>query len=702
MDKLVGRLMRAPRLVLTGTVIVVLLCAPLMTRLSGHVIPGGFEDPKSSAVTADRILADDFHIPANTLAAVVESDGDVRAAADRVVSNAQRLEGFRFARSYRDDPLLIASSGRTAVVQVMTAQNPEDLVRSIADVRSTLSADLPAGATVRLTGEAALNSDYNDQTAADALLAESIAFPVLIILLLIVFRSVIAMLVPITVGVITLVVAQAVGGAASFVTDISNLYVNAVSIIGLAVSVDYSLFIMRRYTQERDRGRSGSEALLIATRTTGRSVLFGGVIVMLSLAGLFIPNVMVLRSIAIAGISATAVAMVLSAVTLPAILTLWGDKIYARNRYLVGKSAARQEPARSDDPSASSKRTVTLGLLAAAVMAVSAVPMALAHLQVPVAGVDNLPSGAESRVASQMLTDQFGLPREQPIDLVFRAASGVPAAQLRAAVDTVRAELTARTDVARVEHPAAPVDARNVERLIVFPESGSSARTQHTLVGEVRKTAGHAGAGIDVHAGGVAVVGYDFDRVVMRSLPLLIGAVLILGVLLLYWVFRSWAMALCAVALNNLVIGSTVGLLILIYQAALDEPVSSMQPVLIFAVMFGMSMDYLIVMASRMREEYQTGTAHTRAVTTGLRATTPVITVAAAVMATVFLSFLVAKIAIVAQLGTGLAIAVILDAVVLRRLVVPAVFQLVGPRLWGRRPVTRDIEPRSRMQSAVS
>ncbi|WP_336087703.1 MMPL family transporter [Nocardia sp. SSK8] len=684
MDKLVDRLLRAPRLVLVGVFVAVVLCAPLMARLTDQVIPGGFEDPNSSAVTAEQILADEFDIPSNTFVAVVAAKDGLTAAADKVIANARELPGFQAALGYQDDPRLLAASEGVTAVQIMTTDSATEAVRSVKDVRTDLAEGLPAGATVRLTGEAALASDYNDQTAQDALLAESIAFPVLIILLLLVFRSVIAMLVPIVIGVLTLVAAQGVGGFASYFTDISNLYVNAVSIIGLAVSIDYSLFIMRRYTQLREGGMPGDEALRTAFRTTGRSVLFGGVIVMVSLAGLFIPNVMVLTSIAIAGIAATAVAMALTAVALPAVLALWGDKIFAGNRFLVRKRAV----AADGEPAAPSKRSTVIGLVAAAVMVVLAAPIVVAQLQVPVASVDNLPADSESRVAAQQLADHLGVPREQPIDLVFRAEDGAPAGQLAAEVNRVADDLRTWGEVARVDHPAAP--SPKAERLSVIPRPGASAQEQHELVGALEAL--EIADGTELYAGGVAVVGYDFDKAVMRSLPLLIGAVLILSLALLYWVFRSWTMAVCAVVLNNLVIGSAVGLLILIFQVGLDQPVSSMQPVLIFAVMFGMSMDYLIVMASRMREEYLGGAAHSEAVSTGLRVTTPVVTAAAAIMATVFLSFLVAKISIVAQLGAGLAIAVILDAVVLRRFVLPAVFRVIGPRLWSKADTAR-VEP---------
>ncbi|NUS43150.1 MAG: MMPL family transporter [Mycobacteriaceae bacterium] len=685
-DRVVGWAVRRPRTVVAAAAVFLLACAPLAGQLNDRVVPGGLLDPNSGAVTARAILADDFHVTGNTMVAVVESDGPVDAAADRAAANAKEVSGISGVTTYRNNPRLMSDDGRRALLEI----NCEGAaaISTVKDLRSALADDLPSGARVRVTGEAALNSDYNEQAAKDAAFAEAIAIPVLIVLLLAVFRSVVAMLIPIGIGVATLLAAQAVGTLLSRFTDVSNLFVSAVSIIGLAVSVDYSLFILRRYTQERDRGRSAEHALATACRTTGRSVAFGGVVVLVSLAALFLPGVMVMDSIAVGGISATVFALLQSMLLLPALLTLFGDKVYARNRYLARLPGFAPGRGSRGWREGMARRSPVAGLVAVAALAALAVPIVAARLQVPVAGPSSLPANAESRVAAGQLVE-FGFPVEQPVEVVFRADRSVSPGSLIDTVNQVRDRLAGRDDVesaARVGGPdgsAAPASSAAVDWIRVVPKAGSSASAQHELVADIKREGERLAPGISMYAAGVAVDGYDFDQVLGAAAPVVVAAVLLLSLLLLYWVFRSWLMALCAVVLNNVVIGATVGIVILVYQQGLDKPVSTMTPVLIFAVMFGMSMDYMIVMATRMREEFRASGDHLDAITKGTVATTPVITVAAAVMATVFLSFLVAKIEIVGQLGFGLATAVVLDAAVLRVLVVPAVLRLAGPRVWG-------------------
>ncbi|HEX8095282.1 MMPL family transporter, partial [Jatrophihabitans sp.] len=498
-----------------------------------------------------------------------------------------------------------------------------------------------------------------------------------------------------------------------------------VSLIGLAVAVDYCLFIIKRYREELADGAETRPALLRAMATAGHSVMFSGLVVVVALLSLLIPRTMVFSSVALAGAIVTLVALALTLTLLPAVLLLLGPRISWGNlRFRQRVSATPRRP--RFDLSRLRRRPGLLLLVLVPAFLLLATPMAGIRLQVPVASASILPAGTEARTGFERIDQNLALRDLFPIEVVLSSpVSGGPQRLLDAA-RSVRELATAQSQTQQVRavtdldggagisaavngnQAALPPASRAafqqlwarsgedyVTRVQILSKTGPDSNATHDLVASLRDGLGSkVDDGVDVQVTGATAQGADFDNVVRGSLPIVILVAALATLLLLRRAFSSWLAPILALAFNGLVVTASLGLLSLIYQKGLGEPVNSVTPLLLFAIMFGLSMDYMVIMMSRMREVYAEGHSHVEAVETGLSRTAGIVNSAAIIMVAVFASFGVAKISIVQQLGFGLAIAVLLDAVVIRLLVMPATLHLVGPRVWAHRQSTT-VAPRA-------
>ncbi len=711
--------MNRPRTVIALWLIAVAICGGLALFLPNALQAGGFDNPRGSAVTGQSTLTKAFGEPANSLQVVLhDGAAPVTSAAATV---AARLRGFPHVSSVQDlttNPTWLSRDGRTTFVQVGFSSNDtttQNLVPKVHD--AAVEALSGTGVGVEVTGAPALNYALNLQSARDALHAEFIAFPLLFIVLFLVFRSIPATLIPVSMAGLSIVISHGIGFLFTRFTDVEILYTNVVSLIGLAVAVDYCLFIIKRYREELAEGRETRPALARAMATAGHSVMFSGLIVVVALSTLFIPRMMVFSSVALAGAVVTLAALALTMTLLPAVLLLLGPKISWGNVRLPRPAALSRLP--RVGLARFRRRPALVLLVLVPIFLLLAAPMSGIRLQVPVASATILPSGTEARSGVERIDSDLGLRDLFPVEVVLSAPAGDGTAGLLAAARTAATAATRQSQTIQVQAvttlpvPAAAMAAAvagdptalpapyraafgqlwtrsgadYVTRVLIVPRSGPDAVSTHTLVTSLRDEltgSGGAGvgAGIAVQVAGATAQGVDFDLVVRDSLPVIVLVAALATFFLLRWAFSSWLAPLLALAFNALVVTASLGLLTLIYQRGFDEPINSVTPLLLFAVMFGLSMDYMVIMMSRMREFYTDGRAHSDAISAGMSRTGGLVNSAAIIMVAVFLSFGVAKISIVQQLGFGLAIAVLLDAVVIRLLVMPAALNLVGPRIW--------------------
>lgn len=711
MTRLTRAALRRPKTTIALWAVVVALCFPFALQLEHELKAGGFSNPRGDGTVGQTVLEEAFGEPPNSLQVVLrgepEAIPDAVAAVREVAADLPHVVVVQDAST---QPAWLSGDGRTTFVQIGFDADSTTTQNLVEGVREDLAAAVDPAVTVHVTGAPALDLDLNVQSQRDAVRAELIAFPVLIVVLLLVFRSVVAAAVPLAMAGVALVITQAVGYAVARVTDLSILFTNGMMLIGLAVAVDYSLFIIRRYREEEQDGAALPEALGRSMGTAGHSVLFGGLAVVVALAALFIPQIMVFSSLALAGIVVTSVALAISMTLLPAVLHLLGPRLWWKA--LPTRPARRREAL-----GVATRRPLVALLLTVGVLGALALPMTGIRLQVPVASAEILPASADARQGIEVLGAELDAESLFPVQVVLVAESGDAAALLEATgraseVAASRGEAERVVDVTTLGLPpealeaallaGAPLpeeaqaavaglwtaDPTLVSRVVVVPAEGPDTTATHDLVAALRADVpGAVPDGVRVYVSGATAQGADFDAVVETSLPVIVLFVSIATIALLTWAFRSWRLPLLALALNGLVVAASLGILTLVFQDWLGVPVNSVTPLLLFAIMFGLSMDYMVIMISRMREHYLAHGDHTAAIQEGLRRTAGLVNSAAIIMVAVFASFGTAQISVVRQLGLGLATAVILDAVVVRLVLMPAALSLLGPKVWGvRRP----------------
>lgn len=708
MPHLTRRIIRHPRLVLAVWLIVLAVGASLATQLDAALSGGGFTNPRAEAIVTQKIVQKDFGDSPNQLVVVLDGKNALKQPQYAETTRILRNAGAKTTTTPTSNPAFLSRSARTAVISAGFDGDGSKVQNLVPGLQEKLSA---AGITqdVYVTGQPALDFQLNAHSKEDATRAEIIVFPLLIIVLLIVFGSVVATLLPLLVAGSALGIASGIGYLATRVTDISNLYSNIVSMIGLAVAVDYSLFIIKRFREELDRGESPSDAVVIVMRTAGKSVLYSGIAVILALAALFIPRVMAFTSIALGGIVVTVVALAVTIFVLPAGLVLLGGRI---NRLRVPLPAAPKRPV---TPRPLIRRPGLVGLAGIVVMLAVATPVLGISLQSPVASATVLPSSDPARVGLEVIKKDIGQESLFPIDVVL-TDHGSPTtaeslARINRATQFLRQEDGVKTvesvttlGIPRAQLKAAlgarttpkPIDAfwqasktTTTTRLLIASTQGPDSIQAHDLVRDIRQNLPAAlGDKATVAVTGATAQGLDFDNTLIASFPLIAGIVLLLTFLMLAFAFRSAILPALALLFNVLVVAASLGLLTAVQRATSPDPLNSVTPILLFAVMFGLSMDYMVIMISRMREAYRAGLAFDDAVLDGARRTRRMINSAAIIMIAVFCSFMTGQISIVREIGIGLAIAVALDAVVIRMIVMPNILRAIGPRAFGERPAT--------------
>ncbi|WP_286345651.1 MMPL family transporter [Frondihabitans sucicola] len=684
--------------------------ALLATQLDGALSGGGFTNPRAEALVTQKVVQKAFGDAPNQVVVVLDGDKTLTDPDYGSATNILRSAGATTITTPVDNSAFVSRSGHTAVITAGFDGDGTSAQNLVPGLQSKLSADGSAK-NVYVTGQPALDFQLNAHSKEDATRAELIVFPLLIMVLLVVFGTVVATVLPLLVAGSALAIASGIGFLATHVTDISNLYSNIVSMIGLAVAVDYSLFIIKRFREELDRGETPADAVVTAMQTAGKSVLYSGIAVVLALAALFIPRVMAFTSIALGGIVVTIVALAVTVLVLPAGLVLLGDRV---NRLRIPLPARREK---RTTPHRHPRHPGLIGLAGIIVMLAVATPILGISLQSPVASATVLPANDPARIGLEVIKKDIGQEGLFPIDVILTSHGNSTSTQVLTlankatefltkepgvnSVDSVTTrgipteQLTAALDAATTPKPLSQVFHRSngttTMRLLVTSTQGPDSVQAHDLVRTIRTGLPAAlGTGASVAVTGATAQGLDFDNTLIAGFPLIAGVVLLLTFLMLAFAFRSALLPALALLFNVLVVAASLGLLTAVQHAVSTQPLNSVTPILLFAVMFGLSMDYMVIMISRMREAHRGGLAYDAAVLDGARRTRRMINSAAVIMIAVFCSFMTGQIGIVREIGIGLAIAVALDAVVIRIIVMPNILRAIGPRAFGAKRGTTE------------
>lgn len=602
------------------------------------------------------------------------------------------------------------------------------------------------GLMVALVGPAAAWGEINVLSEQGLIRAELLVLPLLLVIMLWIYRGWLAaglsMLVALTSVVWTLGLLSVVAAH----VELSIFVQNAATMLGLGVAVDYSLFLISRYREQLLRGESATAALTSALRTAGHTVLGSGLTVVLAMSTLFIVDLPVIRSLALGAVVVVSVAMVVNLIVLPAMLAVVGRRLLGSRRVAPSSSARRAQPTAlstgtpTDRPArgwqrwahAVMRRPVIALLLGVAVLGALAMPAAQLSTFTPDARI--VPTGVSVRTGWDAIRSDFGDGAASPMNVVVTTAGPI--------ADQARAEqildFSLRLD--RLDHTERVVSADTLLRAAgvtdlvgalgsagrdrlpaslgdavghfvstdgrtyvvqVVADDTASSPVARELLGQVRaEAAALSGGGVDVVVGGETAEGVDGNEAIVAGLPYVAAAMLVVIYVLLLIIFRSILLPLKAIALNIASVAATYGVLVLVFQEGLGagllgfEPtgqVTNFVPVLLLTLLFSLSTDYEVFLLSRVREEYVAGAGNTESVARGLALTAPLISGAAVLMVAVFAAFALAAVLPVQELGLGMAFAIIVDATLVRLVLVPASMRLMGRWNWWnpfqRRPV---------------
>jgi len=674
--------------------IVALIGFGMIAGAAGSDFTEEFSLPSSDSKDALDLLENRFPAQAgDTVQIVYKAESGVEAPAVKREMEAvfTKVEGFphvsEVASPYEQGGAgAVSDDGEiayaTAQFNVTTDKLNDDEVKEIMDTARDAGGD---GLQVEVGGSPVEEVRSEEEEGG----SEMIGVLAAIVVLLISFGSVVAMGLPIITALFALGVG--ISGITLFthVFDTAEFAPQLAFMIGLGVGVDYALFILTRFRNGLDEGMEKREAAIAAVDTAGRAVLFAGITVIISLMGMLLLGLPFLYGVATAAAIAVLFTMIAALTLLPALLTIAGNWV---NRIRIPGLGSG---ARSIDENGwwfrwsrrIQRRPWIAALAAGGLLIALCIPTLSLRLGTNDAGTD--PAGTTTREAYDLLADGFGPGFNGPFQLV----AALPEKGDDEALQELRTELKSEKGVEAVTDVTLnPNETVGVFQL--YPTTSPQSEETTELLDRIREDVippVEKSTGAQVHVGGINAIFEDFGNAIADKLPLFIGVVVLLSALLLMIVFRSIWVPLKAILMNLLSIGAAFGLIVAVFQwgwgadlIGVDAtgPIISFFPIFLFSIIFGLSMDYEVFLMSRIHEEWEHSHDATESVTRGLALTGRVITAAAAIMVTVFASFMIGEDRIIKLFGLGLASAVFIDAVIIRSVLVPAVMQLLGARAW--------------------
>ncbi|MFD5509496.1 MMPL family transporter [Streptomyces sp. NPDC127051] len=691
-----------PRLSLLLALVVTALAVLAGGGVADRMGSGGWEDPDARSTYAAKVLEREFPGSQPNLLLLVDAAGSGAAGVDdpAVAAEAERLtaqlaseQGVAGVGSYWRThlPALRSENGRQALIAARVLGDE----KTRAAVLERIAPRYRGGhgpVKVSLGGPVAVQREVTTTIQEDLLRAEVIALPVTLVLLVIVFGSAVAALLPLGVGIVAILGTNAVLRGLTEFTDVSVFAQNLTTALGLGLAIDYALFIVRRFREELAAGRDPVAAVGATLRTAGRTVLFSALTVAVSLSAMLFFPMYFLRSFAYAGVAVVLLAAAAALVLLPAALVLLGERVnsldlrrlWRRNR--PGAGAGTPAADAGAEAGRGWARTTALVMRRAPVFAIATTAglllLGLPFLGVKFGTVDDrqLPETAASHLVQQQIRD--GFPGSPGAGLTVLAEGAAGPADLAA----YRDRLAALPGV-RVDGPVSSASRPGYAYISVVTDGEPVGRKAQDLVGEVRKVE----APFDTAVTGQAAVLVDAQKAIAEKLPAALALVVLATLLLVFLLTGSVLIPVQAVLLNALSLTAMFGAVVWVFQDGhLSGPLSftstgdieTTLPVLMFCIAFGLSMDYGVFLISRIKEEYERTGDHEGAVRAGLVRTGGLITAAAVILAVVMVAIGSSRVTNTKMLGLGIALAVLMDALVVRSLLVPAVMKLTGRATW--------------------
>jgi putative drug exporter of the RND superfamily len=707
---------RSPRRVLLIAALVLIGAAAFGGQVQKHLSAGGFSDPRAPSSRANDLLASRLHAGNPNLVLEVEAAGGVDSPAAR--AEGRRLVTALAAERYASQissywtasaevaPALRSDDGRSGLVVARIAGDDDQSPKRAGAIVERITAVSDPNTKVIAGGIAMAYHQVTNQVSEDLKIAEAVAVPLTVLVLIWVFGSFVAALLPLAVGIFAIVGTLAVLRALALATHVSIYAMNLTTALGLALAIDYSLFVVSRFREELAAGREGpatsvDAAIRRTMQTAGRTVLFSALTVALSLAALLVFPVYFLRSFAYAGVAVVGLSAVAALVILPALLRLLGPQVNS----LDVRVPVRRWLHRPPRPvvveqsfwyrlaSAVMRRAVPVGLSVVALLLVLGAPFLGVKFGYPDDRV--LPRSASTHQVGDALRDQFSANASAPVTVVVPDVSVAPDA-----IGRYARALSQASGVTNVVSSTAtfaggrPVAAGNPAMRVgdaTYLVANTSADPMSSDGKHVLAAVKDTPTPWPVQITGTAAENADSLHSLGAMLPLALALIALATFAVLFLFTGSVVLPIKALVLNTLSLSATFGAMVWIFQdghfaSIYDATVTGFlvptMPILMFCLAFGMSMDYEVFLLSRIREEWLTFGNNERAVAVGLGRTGRIVTAAAVLMAIVFAALATSKVSFMQMFGTGLALAVLMDATLVRGVLVPSFMRLAGRANW--------------------
>ena len=694
------------RAVLAITVLLMVGAAALGVTAFGKLQTEGFDDPNADSSQAMALIDSQFGGENDVVFLFSSTTGSVDdpAAAQAAADLTDRLAtdpGITGFTSYftTKAPPMRSADGQYAigVAQLTDEGHVKELRTDYAEGNGPLQ--------VRIGGPDAIGVDISNQVASDLAVAEAIAVPIIMVLLVIVFGSVIAALLPLAIGTIAVFGTFALLSVLGSVTDVSVFAINLTTALGLGLAIDYALLMVSRFREELDRGHDTIEAVARTVETAGRTIVFSALTVAVALGALILFPLYFLRSFAYAGIGVVLIAMTAAIFVLPALLAVLGHRVNSMRLPWVKRTPSSVSALWAKVAGAALKRPFLLGAPVVLLLVIAAVPLLKVEFGTPDDRV--LTDSAETRVVGDVLRADFPSDDAKALQLVTRHPAGTTvvgdyAQELSRlpGVESVTASVGTYADGRAVGPGVAAYAAKDMQqRLTVLTAYDAHSTAGQELVTKVRETPTE---GMEVLVGGPAARLVDSKDAIASKLPLAAGLIAVSTFLLLFLFSGSVLQPLRALLFNVLGLSATIGLMVMIFQEGwlaswlgfTPLPLDTSMLVLLFCVVFGLSMDYEVFVLSRIKEMHDQGADLNESVRHGLSRTGRLVTMAAVLLAVSLLAFGTSGVSFVQMFGIGSGLAILIDATLIRGVLVPVGMRVLGRAAWWSPPAMRRLHDR--------
>ena len=673
------------KFIFTLFIALILAAGAIGSSVFGKLDSGGYSDPKSDSAKVFEYLTDEFKVKDPAVVLVVETKNGIispeaSASATRLESQIKLEPGVESTLSFWSSggaPSLKSSDGNSAFLFIYSQSTDWDEVQNLGKRMQEKYEGNYETLRVYASGTGVFAHAINTKIADDLKLSEAISIPLTFIFLVFVFGSLVASAMPLLVGVSAILGSLLVMYLLTLFTGVSVFALNLITGLGLGLGIDYSLLMVNRFREELHAGKSVEDAVRKTVSTAGKTVFYSGLTIVITLASLMLFPLMFLKSFGYAGVTVVIMAVLGSLVALPALLAILGTRI---NKAVVRKGAIAPK---EDGKWAQTARfvmrrpvaVVTLSLILLTVLAAPIKDIVFTQVDSRV-----LPASNPAAAASQIISDRFPGQEGNPIEIV------VPnGAQITSQIDQFTSAIAKVDGIVRIGQLQT---YGNDVRVTAIHEMGPRTPDAERLINEIRDLPSPTGTLIS----GVAADYADTQNGIARTMPWALLWIVI-GVLLLLFVFTgSIILPIKAVILNILSLAATLGAITWIFvhghlqwlvgEFTVTNAVDTGSIILVAVVAFGLSMDYELFLLSRIKEEHDAGKSNVESVAIGLQRSARIITAAAGLLAIVFASFVLSGVTSIKMLGFGVAFAIILDATLVRALLVPALMRLFGERNW--------------------